>query len=303
MRRSYAEVAGQNSSPATPQQPPTTNSVRNQLNEVAAKLSAAATPAVPVQAPCAPPAAAASTPPSRESRKAIEDALRLLPKIPETEGARSSLQAQLDQFRGAVPPGARLDAAKAALERAQTRKELASQALSLAQKTMDEATQECVHLQSSIDEMRKEMAAGLVAPALPTPAPAPHAVQALQQATALMLDQLASTPGINPAHVQVAQQLSAQLVQGCQTTLAQAQAVSPAAPAPDRERRHSEKSPPQVPPGGNAGAAGDAQMPAVPARLVGKQMPKKTLQDMWPGVSTKVLKSSLGKRGEKSVLL
>ena len=282
-----------------PQQSP--NSVRNQLNEVSTLLSKAAPPAAAPAIPPAPAAAPApatlpSQTPNKEARKAVEDSLRMLPKLPETEGARASLQAQLEAIKGPMTPGARLDAAKAALERANTRRELAQQALALAQQTFEDAEAEHAQIQANIDTMRLEMAAGLGPPAQPVPDTATPALQLLQHAAAKVMEELAGTAGVDPAHVQVAQQLTTQLLEGCHITMTTAAAAADAA-MPQQERRHSTKSPPVV-----QSSASDLE--PVRTRLNGKQLPKKTLQDMWPHAATKVLKSAVGKAGNrKSVLL
>ena len=289
MKRSYAEVATAPGHPPAAPPPASTNAVRAQIQQVDALLAEAApAPAPPLVAP---PAATteASVKHMKDVKKQLEDSIAALPSLAEFEPARAAFQAQLDgvvaRIRSAAPPGARLDSARAALDRARGRKAAAAEALSKAHAALEAADAECIQLAKDVEALKAEMA-----PAAAAPPCTSSQLQRLEEAATDMLSELATAEGADPAHVKVATELSQQLVKGFQESLAQARAAARAAEL-NQPRRIVGKQP--LPEPSSAQMAIDQP---VPTRLNGQQAKMVTLQDFWPGASRKVLKSAVGKK-------
>ena len=257
------------------------------------------------------PAATGGSPPAqaerplKEVKKQLEDHLASLPQLPEFADARASLKQQLDdvitRIRNEAPPGARLDGAIAALNRAQARKAAAAEAVAKAQSAHEAAELECAQLAKDVDLIRASMASA-------PPVAAPRAQQ-FEEAANAMIAELASHAGTDPAHLHIARELSKQLITGFQTILASSPtspasgtaAAQPVPPSPLPQvprRRLVGKQLVETPQDMHVDSAGMLATidDAVPRRLVGKQAKKVTLQDFWPGAHKGVLKSAWGKK-------
>ncbi len=234
---------------------------------------AAPGPTEPQEPPAATPVATER--PHKETKKQLEDALAALPQLPETQAARQALQQQLDavvaRIREAAPPGARLDGAMAALQRARARRQAALDAQQKAQAALAAADQECAQLQKDVDAIRQAMAS---LPALPD---ATSALVQLQAATKAAVEALRASGHADPGHLQQAIEHSTQLVTGFEATLAHAQRVAAMqhGSLPQRLVGKQELRPPEP--------------PSEPARVRhnGKQAPMRSLVDLFASPVTK----------------
>ena len=282
MRRSFAEVVvGQrvvspSSSDARspPASPPTSgNAVRDRLNEVNKALGAAGT-ATP---PAPPKAASVGKGELKElhaSKKAMEEALAALPNNPRLESTRKGMQAEIAEIDMAIqaisPVGARLDGAKAALQRAKDRMVEAENALVLAQQTVSAASLEVAEMEKQVEELQAQV----VSAAQNDP------VAEVKRALDMGMDALRKAASVDPNIVAQAQASSDQLLKGFRDVFDfAAKAEAAANPGGQAVTRLSGKQPPKpavpavVPPD-----------PTVPAhvRLNGKQPAKRTIKDYFP---------------------
>ena len=278
MRRSFAEVVvGQgvvspssSDARAPPASPPTSgNAVRDRLNEVNKALGAADT-ATP---PAPPKAASVGKGELKElhaSKKAMEEALAALPNNPRLESTRKGMQAEIAEIDMAIqaisPVGARLDGAKAALQRAKDRKVEAENALVLAQQTVSAAALEVAEMEKQVEELQAQV----------VPATQNDPVEEVKRALDMGMDALRKATSVDPNIVAQAQASSDQLLKGFRDVFDfAAKAEAAANPGGQAATRLSGKQPPKpvVPPD-----------PTVPAhvRLNGKQPAKRTIKDYFP---------------------
>ncbi len=258
LKKSWAQVVAGGPGPQQPQPsakapiPHGTNAVRSQLDQVAALVSQSAQAVIsqshvattsdsammPTSGapPTTSPAASASSYALGSYTKAqlaaqiksIEAAMAHLPDEPAFSEQRASLLAKADALKQerseAKPIGARIDGARARLERAQKRRAEAVRALELAQDVVKAADAEVDKIAAELEELESALAK---APAQPGTEPATEKghVQALREQLCAVLTHLKANPRVDPALVNLAEAHSAQLLQGFQVTLSAAESV------------------------------------------------------------------------------
>ena len=261
LKRSYGDVARAAANPAHPVAAPAAhaqqNPVRSQLNTLTESLARIHSSGVATRdAPVATLAAATARRAGETATKAqlqtrikqLEAALGALPEdIEDIAEERESIAARIAsakrELHGSKPIGARIDGARAALQRARQRQEDAAQALAAAQLLNGDATTEVADLEEQLHDLEMSLADGSdMMDDEPAP-PASKAYEILQQ----MIGHLKADACVPPGHVQAATDHVQKLFDGFRLTLAHADAARAAtacaAPA-TAERRHSVKGPP-----------------------------------------------------------
>jgi len=200
----------------------------------------------------------------------LESTIALIPKIPEFAAATQDLEARAAAKRLALramkPPGARLDAARAALDRAAARRVQAEEAYRLACTTMSAADEEIARLRVDIASIEAEVAASPPPPSAQDPL---QAFTAMQEAMDNMIRLAQATPGYHAEHIAQAKSHAEQLSVGFRVTLEAAKKAEEARAAreriqldaspPPKRWRHTAKSCPRV---------GDAGGPPTPVPVV-----------------------------------
>ena len=282
MRRTWAEAARSAVAPpphrseaapppasAAPTVAGQQNSVRAQLQAITGSLSklheqqqqaGAASPPPPPPAQVAAPAGGDTSQPNKTQALArvryLEAALAALPADdPLFAEEKVTLGQRLAEAKRAVhgvrPIGARIDGARAALERSRSRQAEAAQAVEAAQQLHQLAADEVVALEAELQELRQaEREASLTSDMMCTePGPAQAAAQPVEQAHAAlnqMIASLSTDSYVHPAHLEAATAHVQQLFDGFRVTLQHAEATRAAAagtPAPVA-RRAVVKGPP-----------------------------------------------------------
>jgi len=265
------------------------NAVREQLKEVASRLTA-------VNAAETPPTTAASTraatmaamsPEGKAAKAKIAKLSTVLNGMPEDDEdfatERAALVAKIKELQGTLvdtmPIGARIDATRGLLTRAQKRAADAQHALELALRTVETAN-------SEVDKAAKELED--LEGALARSPPAPSATEGgTTQADALipvlssLLERLRQNPMVDPALVELAEANSTQLLEGFRHTLAAAETAlehptSPTLPCRITSRITTKRPAAPVQPSAVSPEVGPAN--AVRVRVTGKK-PKKVLGD------------------------
>ena len=266
LKRSYGDVARAAANAAAPPAAPTVaaqqNTVRSQLNNLTESLanihidtmrSAGTTKATPEPPPARRVGEATPTKNQLQARvKQLEAALSALPEdVEDLAAERESIAARLEgarrELRGSRPIGARIDGARAALQRSKKRQEDAAQALAAAQLLNGEAAAEVADLEEQLHDLEMSLAVGTDMTDDETAQPASKAYEILQQ----MIEHLKEDSCVQPGHVQAATDHVQKLFDGFRLTKEHADAARAAAanaPAAAAERRHSVKGPPMVRP-------------------------------------------------------
>ena len=291
LKRTYAQVAGSppraDTSSATPapwaQPSPSGGApVRQQLEQLTAKLTAVTNentePFSRAAAPAAPVLPLLDKKEVVAQMKSLEAALAALPASEEC--IASSLQqriAALKQQLGATKPlGARLDAARDALRRAHTRYQDAQAAEETARALAVATAADVAKVEADVSALESELArAPAEAPDLVVKDPWP----ATQDHLNSLVDLLRADPHIPPALAEEAGQHVARLLQGFSGALQHASQARAAAAAVESPLRMKGKQPP--PPA----------KPGVLIRAVGKQPEKRLITEYFSG-KKKVMKTS-----------
>ncbi|CAK0834692.1 unnamed protein product, partial [Prorocentrum cordatum] len=173
------------------------------------------------------------------------------------------------------PIGARIDCARAALERSRSRQAEAAKAVEAAQKLPQLAADEVAALEAELQELRQaEREATDVSSAEMEPAPPATPSDQARAALNMTIANLATDSCVHPGRVEAAHAHVKQLFDGFRLALQQAEATRAAAAGTathPAERRHVVKSPPVAPMPAQAGAL---------VRHRGKQ-PRKELITDW----------------------
>ena len=292
MRRSWADAARAAVQAPPPALPSAGQGTRAKLDELTAQLtSMAVVPPSPPAAPATPvaplPAAAVAPPPAAEpggtpDRKAIsakitsfEAALAAVPpdEVEMAAMLRTKIQEQKNLLTQAKPLGARHDAAKAALARAQQRQAEAESAMAAAQQLHANTLVEVSTLQSELRDLERQLAQ---APSedspMPEAEPGAASTPPMTQVHTLLtkaLTELSSDEYVIPEHVEAAKVHIQTLYDGFQKTAAAAKqarvAAAAAAKGTETTVRCSTKQHPPVP------------TVAAMIRHYGKQAPKGTI--------------------------
>ena len=318
MRRTWADAARtalgtphSSTTSAAPQPPATAgaqqNPVRSQLQALTTSLTQLHEKQVQDKPAAPPPAAGPVASPGSPDQltktqaqarvKYLEAALAALPPDDAELGdERASLTSRLAEAKrrvhGVQPIGARLDGARAALERSRSRQAEAAQAVAAAQLLHQQAAEEVAGLEREVHDIEASLAAGTgsaemdpVLESAVTPVDQAHA--ALNE----MVTNLANDSCVHPAHLEAAKAHVKQLFDGFRLTLQQAEATRAAAagaPIQPAERRHVVKSPPAAPLPAQAGAL---------VRHQGKQPRKELITDFF--TRKKVIRT-IGKDGKST---
>ena len=148
----------------------------------------------------------------------LEDTLN---KLPAESDLRASIEAQIAAKKRLIieskPVGARLDACKLALMRADRRKEQAREAVSLAQATLISAEEE--HAKLAIDLTQLEAAVSSQVEASSPGENMSSAMEAVQGGFNLLLGQLKGCDGAQEEHIKEAEKRMTELFMGMQTML------------------------------------------------------------------------------------
>ena len=262
------------------------NAVRSQLNvptESLGRIHSAgrATKDTPPTPPAPAAARRASDTPTKaqlQTRiKQLETALSALPEdVEDIAEERESIAARIAsakrELHGSRPIGARIDGARAALQRARQRQDDAAQALAAAQLLNGDAATEVADLEEQLHDLEMSLADGSDMMDEEQVPPASKAYEILQQ----MIGHLKADACVLPGHVQAATDHVQKLFDGFRLTLAHADAAraTAAGTAPvAAERRHSVKGPP---------LAATAPRPSGPlVRHCGKQPRKELITDFF----------------------
>ena len=216
--------------------------------------------------------------------RSVEAALAHLPDDPAFTEQRSSLMAKANALKheisGARPIGARVDGARAALERAQKRRTEAVRNLDLAQGVVQAADLEVEKKAAEV----KELESALAKQGTAVETEKGH-VQALRDQLCAVLAHLKANPRVDPALVDLAESHSAQLLQGFQATLSAVESVQLAGEGQAAPRRRARVKTSLL-------RAVNASR-SVRTRVIGKRSAKmRTLGDFFPASAN--LKSALG---------
>jgi len=175
----------------------------------------------------------------------IEHTISIIPKEDSFKDAVADLQlrvaAKKEQIRNMHPPGARLDAARAALARATLRKEEAKKALELAESTLLAADNEIARITDDVAYLEKQVATS------PGGSSTDDVVKSLQQALIATIEFAEKTPGFHQAHIIQARAAADGLSAGFVKTFEAAAKIQEARVqyASRWKQRHSVKGPPR----------------------------------------------------------
>jgi len=224
----------------------------------------------------------------RSRVKSLEETLRLLPESDDFIKAREDIQMRLDkaklELRSTRPLGARIDASRMALQRAQQRTAQAKEATELAIQVHAKAVMEEEETSAQLTALEKEWTAQAV-----EEASASDTIQSLKLSLSGVMKVLAKKPGMEQISVTQAQTHMDSLLRGLAACIADADKKCPAEvqkqadtnwEAAWREAvprcRHRDKEPPSQA-DTIATATKAASAPPVGHRCTGK----KTLLDYW----------------------
>ena len=197
--------------------PSTGQSTRDQLTAITNRLAEAQKEVTKPPSP-APTAPAPSD--VKETQGVIKQLEATLATIPESEGElRATIEARIkakkDELTAGKPVGARLDQARAALQRAQGRQQDAQAAIEAAMALKAVADAEVAQHAAEVHELEASFA---TAPCVEADAPLQH----MQKLMCGMIEGLKQDPFVDPSHVESATQHCKQLIDGFTTTLAEA---------------------------------------------------------------------------------
>jgi len=261
--------------------PPGQNPIRAQLERVTASLVGLAPP----PADPAPPAPADSRAGSSTAKaelsnriKSIEAAIALLPSDPDFDWQRDALRGKVSDMKreisDAKPIGARIDGARAALQRSQERRAEAERALALAQAVVSAAEAETDKIAGELAELEAALAHSHQEAAEAVPSLSSSPVEALGVQLAQFLSALKADEHVDPTHFSQAEAHVNQLIAGFEATLSHAGLAREAAGKPPR-RLAGKQAPPQQ------GLPAPSEPVEPSTRLTGKQPPKRVITDFF----------------------
>jgi len=200
--------------------------------------------------------------------KKLEIARAALPTEEDFDAQRSSIDEKIESIKASIkeqqPIGARIDAARAALERSQARRAEAEKAHRLAEQCLQQASEEVDTYAKSLQELEAALAA------TPMEEDPPDMLASLKGKLDEVLQTLSASGFADPQHIQHASRHVEQHLSGLSATQAHADEVRRAS----SNVRMSSKQPPKSAP----------EPPTEPApftRYVGKQPAKRVLSDFF----------------------
>ena len=244
--------------PATPASKVNGNPVRAKLEEVSSMLMKCAEtrPMEPTEVHASTiraPSAKAGRSERQVKVAKLEASLAALPEDDDFEEDRARLRAHIESLkREAVdsqPIGARIDATRAVLQRAQARRSEAEQALSIATKLVSDADAEILAIEADLESLESALAHPMVGPGGAATEP-DDAMQSLKGHLTSVLQHLKSDQCVDQALIVLAESHSAQLLEGFRVTLEQAAKAKQQGDTPTHRLRGKKVAPrPCVTPG------------------------------------------------------